>query len=201
MKSLIFSLLAMIATVHLQAQQATIASPELTVLYLGYPNKIVPTVPNGETCIVSIDNGTITPSQFSIDGIHYNGYIVKPNRVGRFYITVSGKNKNGKIKNYGSFTYMVKMLPNPNLYEYSVSKSMGGNISIGLGDSPLAIAYTVKGGTITIGEESYKFEGSRISSSLLEKAEVDKNIVIEVIYQRNGSEELQMLSSVMKVTP
>lgn len=202
MKSLIFTLLAMIATVHVLAQQATIASPELTsVLYLGYPNKIVPTVPCGESCIVNIDNGTITPSQFTIDGIQYTGYIVKPNRAGSVTISVSGKDKNGKINKYGDYHYKVKALPKPTINEVNISKTSGVTLSVGLGDSPLNVDFTLKGGEIFIGDESFKFEGNVISASLLDKVAVGKSVAVEVSYITNGSGAPNIIQSVMVVVP
>ena len=202
MKKLFFMLTAMFSLSPLNAQQATIASPELTsVLYLGYPNKIVPTVPCGESCTVNIDNGTITPSWFTIDGIQYTGYIVKPNRAGSVTISVSGKDKNGKINKYGDYHYKVKALPKPTINEVNISKTSGVTLSVGLGDSPLNVDFTIKGGEIIIGDDSFKFEGNVISVSLLDKIAVGKSVVVEVAYQTNGSGGLNVISSAMVVVP
>jgi hypothetical protein len=163
--------------------QGSISSPELAVLYIGYPNKVVPVVSGMVSSTISIDKGSCTSSNFTIDGTAYNGYIVKPAAPGVAYLTLTAKDKTGASKTFGRFRYKVKKLPTPNIQEDKVSKSTGAALSVGLGDSPLAIGYTITGGRVTVGDnEPIKFNGNRIPSSALAKAKVGKTVVVELNY-------------------
>jgi len=181
--------------------QGSISLPELAVLYLGYPNKVVPVVAGMVSSSISIDKGTCTPSTISVNGVSQKGYIVKPNGAGFATITLTAKDKDGKSKSFGQFKYKIRMLPRPNVEQTTISKS-GGNVTVGLGqDSPLSeLSFTVTGGRITVGDnEPINFTGSRIPSSALAKARVGRIVTVEIKYNKStgGSESV---STGLKVT-
>ncbi len=181
--------------------QGSISLPELAVLYLGYPNKVVPVVAGMVSSSISIDKGTCISSPITVNGVSQKGYIVKPNGAGFATITLTAKDKDGKSKSFGQFKYKIRMLPRPNVEQTTISKS-GGNVTVGLGqDSPLsALSFTVTGGRITVGDnEPINFTGGRIPSSALAKARVGRIVTVEIKYNKStgGSESV---STGLKVT-
>lgn len=181
--------------------QGSIALPELAVLYLGYPNKVVPVVAGMVSSTISCDKGSCVPSSFNIDGTAYKGYIVKPNGAGFAYLTLMAKDKDGKSKSFGKFKYKIRKVPQAQVSQTSISKSMGGPVSVGLGDSPLtSLTFNVTGGRIIVGDnDPITFTGTRIPSSALAKARVGKTVSVQVQYSLStgGSDVATM---VMKVT-
>jgi hypothetical protein len=201
MKTIILSFFLFFISTILNAQQCAIAQPEYGILYLGYPNKIVPLISSEETAVINISSGTCTPITWTDpdDGIFYKGYSVVP--FGKqVTITLSGKNKNGTFKNYGSFNYKVKPLPSPNIENSTISKTTGAELSVGLGaGSPLDLSYEIKGGSVFIGDEEFSFTGNTVSPSILEKTIIGTNISISVDFIRVGSESESNTMSLLKV--
>jgi hypothetical protein len=182
--------------------QGSISLPELSVLYLGYPNKVVPVVAGMVSSSISIDKGSCTPSTFTVNGVAQKGYIVKPNGAGYATITLTAKDKDGKSKSFGQFRYKIRALPRPNCEQTTISKS-GGNVTVGLGaDSPLeALRFTVTGGRVSVGDnEPINFSGSRIPSSALAKARVGKMVTVEIKYSISTGGTASV-STGLKVTP
>jgi gliding motility-associated protein GldM len=185
--------------VSIAKPQGSISLPELSVLYLGYPNKVVPVVAGMVSSSISIDKGTCTKSNFTVDGTAYNGYIVQPTGAGFAFITLTATDKDGKSKSFGRFKYKIKSLPAGTLQQTSISKSMGGPISVGLGDSPLtSLTFVVTGGKVIIGEQEINFSGARIPASALAKAKVGKSVSVVVNYKKNGTAAIT--PGVLKVT-
>ena len=200
MKTIILSFFSILFSTGIYAQYGVIAQPELAVMYLGYDNFIVPMI-SDETASVSVTGGTCTASSRTVNGIQYKGYLVRPTSGVSFVtIALSGKSKNGTVKNYGQFKYKVKALPRPKLENYTISKSIGSKLTVGLGaDSPLDASFEVLGGSITIGDEEFLFNGNNVPASALQKAEIDLNIAIYLNYKRTGSEGVSIIQGVVKV--
>jgi hypothetical protein len=203
MKTIILSFFLFFISTILNAQQCAIAQPEYGILYRGYPNKIVPLISSEENAVmnVSVSSGTCTPATWTDpdDGIVYKGYTVVPlgNQV---TITLSGKNKNGTLKNYGSFKYQVKSLPSVQLENFTISKATSTELSVGLGEGcPLDFSYEIKGGRVFIGDGEFSFTGNIVPPSILEKTIIGMNISISVDYIRLGSESEGNTKSVLKV--
>lgn len=187
--------------VSIAKPQGSISLPELAVLYLGYPNKVVPVVAGMVSSSITIDKGSCTPSTISVNGVSQKGYIVKPNGAGFATITLTAKDKDGKSKSFGQFKYKIRTLPRPNVEQTTISKS-GGNVTVGLGqDSPLtSLSFSITGGRITVGDnEPIKFTGSRIPSSALTKARVGKIVTVELNYNISTGGAASV-SSGLKVT-
>ena len=200
MKTIILSFFSIIFSTGIYAQYGVIAQPELAVMYLGYDNFIVPMI-SDETASVSVTGGTCTASSRTVNGIQYKGYLVRPTSGVSFVtLALSGKSKNGTVKNYGQFKYKVKPFPMPQLENYTISKSIGSKLTVGLGaDSPLDASFEVLGGSITIGDEEFLFNGNNVPASALQKAEIDLNIAIYLNYKRTGSEGVSIIQGVVKV--
>lgn len=201
MKTIILSFFSILFSTGLYAQQGVIAQPELAVMYRGYDNFIVPVISSDETASVSVSGGTIKVTSRTVNGIQYKGYLINPSP-GVLFVTLSlhGKSKNGTALNYGAFKYKVKPFPMPQLENYTISKSTGAELTVGLGaDSPLDASFEVLGGSITIGDEDIMFSGNNVPASALQKAEIDKNIAIALNYKRTGSEGISIIQGVVKV--
>lgn len=200
MKTIILSFFSILFSTGIYAQFGVIAQPAYTIMYRGYDNKIVPMVSSDETASVSVTGGSIRPSTWTINDVQYKGYLVNPTGT-QVTITLTGKSKNGKVKNYGTFNYIVKPFPKPSLENNTISKSTGANLTVTLGaDCPIGFSSEVTGGRISIGDEQFQFSGNVVPPSLLEKAEIGKSIAIEVDYNRTGSEYTnQIISSIVVV--
>ena len=184
--------------------QGSIALPEMMVLYRGYDNKVVPVVAGAVSSSISATNTTkCTRSTFSIDGQRYEGYVVTPGGGKSVVMTLSGKDKDGKSKSYGSFTYKVRSFPSAKLLGgKSISKSKMFDASVGLEDASFTgVSFTVVGGKIVAGDNEFSFTGSKVPPSLIEKVKVGKKVAIEVSYRRSGSNEIKVATDILKVTP
>jgi hypothetical protein len=190
MKTIILSFLSVLFSTELYAQFGVIAQPEYSIMYRGYDNFIVPMISSNEIASVNVSGGTCQQTTRTVNGIQHNGYIVRPSTGVSFVtLTLSGKSKNGTIKNYGTFQYNVKMFPTPRLENNTISKATGANITVGLGaDCPLGFSYEVIGGRIFIGDEWFNFNGNIVPPSILEKAEIGKSIAIRIDTKKVGSE-------------
>lgn len=201
MKTIIFSFFSVIFTSGLYAQQGVIAQPEIAFMYRGYQNKIVPMIPSNEEIILEVDGGSAVKATWTDQENQINGYYINPNAK-LVTIRLSGKNNQGTIKDYGTFKYHVKAFPVAQLENTSISKTTGCALAVSLGaDSPLtSISFSVSGGSITIENETFSFDGVRVPASLLKKAKVGSNIAIEVTYTRNGIEgSSKTVTSMIKV--
>lgn len=184
--------------------QGSIALPEMMVLYRGYDNKIVPVVAGAVSSTISATNTTkCSRSTFIVDAQRYEGYIVTPGGGKTVVMTLSGKDKDGKSKSYGSFTYKVRSFPSAKLIGgKSFSKSKMFDATVGLEDASFTgVSFTVIGGKIVSGDNEFSFTGPKVPPSLIEKVKVGKKVAIEVSYRRSGSTEIKVATDLLKVTP
>ncbi len=201
MKSIILSFFSILFSTGIYAQFGVIAQPEYAIMYLGYENFIVPMISSDETASVAVTGGACRATTRSVNNIQHKGYIVTPTSGGSFVtLTLTGKSKNGTVKNYGTFNYKVKPFPMPQLENYTISKSTGARLSIGLGaDCPLDASFEILGGSISTGDEDIMFSGSIVPASALEKAKTDTNIAVSLNYKRTGSSNVSIIQGVVKV--
>jgi hypothetical protein len=188
--------------VSIAKPQGSISLPELSVLYLNYPNKVVPVVAGMVSSSISIDKGSCTPSTFTVEGKSHKGYIVKVVGAGIATITLTAKDKDGKSKSFGQFQYKIRGLPRPSIEQSTISKS-GGGLTVGLGAAnPLSsLTFTVTRGRVTVGDnEPISFNGSRVPSSALAKARVGKTVTVELQYNISTGGSASV-STGLKVTP
>jgi hypothetical protein len=203
MKTILFSFFSILFSTGIYAQYAVIAQPEYSIMYRGYDNFIVPMISSNEIASVNVSGGTCQQTTRTVNGIQHIGYIVRPSTGVSFVtLTLSGKSKNGTVKNYGTFQYNVKMFPAPRLENNTISKTTGAKLAVGLGaDCPLYASYEIIGGKLTIGDEDIPFSGNIVPVSALEKAKTDANIAVSLNYKRTGSEDpsTSIIQGVVKV--
>jgi len=94
--------------VEVMAPQGSIELPELNVLYRGYANKVIPTASGYPTTVLNVTNASMSKSG--------DGYIVKPGKGNKAFLTVSGKDADGNTVKLKRVEYRVVNLPDPTLY-------------------------------------------------------------------------------------
>ena len=185
--------------------QGSISLPEMSVLYKGWNNKVVPVVAGMVSSDITVNGGTKTKASWTdADGNKYNGFYVNITGPSKFVtITLTGKDKDGKSKGFGTFKYKVKPFPSAQLQGTTISKTTGFKAVVSLGpDSPFTgVGFTVMGGEISIGNETIPFSGDRVPSSVVAKIKAGKKIAIDVTYKRTGTATPAIASGVLKVVP
>lgn len=204
MKAILFSIFTIVLTTSLIAQSGAIALPEMSILYRGWNNKIVPMIPFNEELILELDGATAdTATWTDADGNTFKGYYVNVSSSAKFVtIRVNGKSENGTIQNHGVFKYRVKVFPKAQLQGTTISKTTGFKAVVSLGpDSPFTgVSFNIIGGSIIMGDNEYSFVGDRIPASYIENAKPGKYVAIDITYKRNGS-IIESASAVLKVVP
>jgi len=185
--------------------QGSISLPEMSVLYKGWNNKVVPVVAGMVSSDITVNGGTKSKASWTdSDGNKYNGFYVNITGPSKFVtITLTGKDKDGKSKGFGTFKYKVKPFPSAQLQGSTISKTIGFKATVSLGpDSPFTgVGFTVIGGEVSIGNETIPFSGDRVPSSVVAKIKAGKKIAIDVTYKRTGTATPSIASGVLKVVP
>ncbi|MEN9742256.1 MAG: hypothetical protein RLZZ65_61 [Bacteroidota bacterium] len=180
--------------------QGSISLPEMAVLYRGYDNKVVPVVAGAVSSSISVAGGSSRAASWSEDGMTYKGYIVTPGAANSVSITLSGKDKDGKSKSYGTFKYKVKSFPKPEILDPTIKKSSGARVTLILKDSPLKASFNVLGGEITIGNDApISFSGGVIPASAVAKAKAGTKVAAVIRY--NGTGGANTMLTVLTVKP
>jgi hypothetical protein len=180
--------------------QGSISLPEMAVLYRGYDNKVVPVVAGAVSSSISVAGGSSRSASWSEDGMSYKGYIVTPGAGNSVSITLTGKDKDGKSKSYGTFKYKVKSFPKPEILDPTIKKSSGARVTLILKDSPLKANFNVLGGEITIGNETpVPFSGGVIPASAVAKAKAGAKVAAVIRY--NGTGGPNTMLTVLTVKP
>ena len=181
------------------APQGSISLPEMSILYTGWDNKIVPVVAGSVSSNINVIGGTKKEASWtSSDGSKYKGYYVNVSTgVKKVTIQLTGKDKDGKTKNMGTFNYKVKPFPNAQVSGTTISKSTGFIANVGLGaDSPFTgITFNVTGGTV----DDVPFTGKVIPGSLISKIRVGKKVGVEIFYTKNGVQVKVPAQALLKV--
>ena len=172
----------------------------MSVLYSSnWNNKIVHVVSGSVSSNITVEGGRATKTSWTMDGAKYDGYyVVVSQGVKKVYITLTGKDKDGKSKSFGRFMYKVKPFPNAIVSGTTISKSTGfiANVSLGA-DSPFTgLTFNVTGGTI----DDIPFNGKVVPGSLVKKIRVGKKVAIELFYTRNGVKSKVPAQGILKVS-
>jgi len=180
------------------APQGSISLPEMSILYTGWDNKIVPVVAGSVSSDINVIGGTKRKTSWNLDGSKYDGYFVNVSPgAKKVTIQLTGKDKDGKTKNMGTFNYKVKPFPNAQVSGTTISKSTGFIANVGLGaDSPFTgITFNVTGGTV----DDVPFTGKVIPGSLISKIRVGKKVGVEIFYTKNGVQVKVPAQALLKV--
>jgi ribosomal 50S subunit-associated protein YjgA (DUF615 family) len=184
--------------------QGSISLPEMSVLYKGWNNKVVPVVAGAVSSSISVEGGTATKASWTdADGNKYDGYYVNVTGASKFVtIGLNGKDKDGKSKSFGKFKYKVKPFPKAQLQGTTISKTTGFKAVVSLGaDSPFTgVTFQVIGGSVILGNEEITFSGDRVPAAAIAKIKAGKRVAIDVTYKRTGGSP-EIASGVLKVTP
>jgi len=185
--------------VQIVQPNGSISLPELSIMYTGWQNKVVPVAAGVVSSSISVAGGTATPANWSDANGNYKGYYVNvPQGSKQVSITLTGKDKDGKSRSFGTFRYKVKSFPNAQVSGASISKSTGfiANVSLGA-DSPFTgVVFNVIGGTI----DDVPFSGKVVPGSAVAKVRTGKKVGIEVFYTRNGVRSPVPAVGILKVT-
>jgi hypothetical protein len=184
--------------------QGSISLPEMSVLYKGWNNKVVPVVAGAVSSSITVDGGSATKASWTdADGNKYDGYYVIVTGATK-YVTIglNGKDKDGKSKSFGKFKYKVKPFPKAQLQGTTISKTTGFKAVVSLGaDSPFTgVSFTVIGGSVVMGNDEVPFSGDRIPAAAIAKIKAGKRVAVDVTYKRNGG-PVEVASGVLKVVP
>jgi hypothetical protein len=183
----------------LVSAQGTISTPELSIMYTGWNNKIVAAATGMERCEISVEGGTADTASWSdANGNYYKGYYVHVAAgTKQVAITLTGIDKDSLRHLFGTYRYKVKPFPNAQVSGSAISKSTGfiANISLGA-DSPFTgIAFNVLGGTI----DDVPFSGKVIPASYVDKITTGKRVAIEIFYTRNGVRSAVPATGILRV--
>lgn len=184
--------------------QGSISLPEMAVLYRGWTNKVVPVVAGAVSSSINVSGGSATKASWTdAEGNRFDGYYVNVTGTSKFVsIALSGKDKDGKSKSFGSFKYKVKPFPKAQLQGTTISKTTGFKAVVSLGaDSPFTgVSFQVIGGSVIMGNEEIAFNGDRVPAEAIAKIKAGKRVAIDVTYRRVGGSP-EVASGVLKVTP
>ena len=182
----------------LVSAQGTISTPELSIMYIGWNNKIVAAATGMERCEISVEGGTADTASWSDANGDYKGYYVHVSAgTKQVAITLTGIDKDSLRHAFGTYRYKVKPFPNAQVTGSTISKSTGfiANISLGA-DSPFTgIAFNVIGGTI----DDVPFSGKVIPGSSVDKITTGKRVAIEIFYTRNGVRSAVPAQGILRV--
>ena len=182
----------------LVSAQGTISTPELSIMYTGWNNKIVAAATGMERCEISVEGGRATKTSWTADGAEYDGYfVVVPQGVKKVSITLTGIDKDSLRHAFGTYRYKVRPFPDARVSGSTISKSTGfiANVSLGA-DSPFTgITFNVIGGSI----DDVPFSGKIVPGSAVSKVRVGKVVAIEIFYTRNGVRSAMPAQGILRV--
>ena len=178
--------LAFLSLNMIASAQGAIGLTEYCVLYSGgWDNKVVVGYTGMKSSSISVSGGTAVAANWNDANGNYSGYFVRVSEGAKMVsITLTGKNAQGKLVNFGTYKYKVKPFPGCDLQATTISKSTGAVVIVGLGiDSPFTgVALVVTGGTIN----GIPFTGKVIEPKTVEDIKVGEEVDVEVFYTRNG---------------
>jgi hypothetical protein len=205
MKNILFTLILLSTSFLSNAQQAAISLPEMSILYKGWDNKVVPSVGCNDSIILEVSDGTATKAKWTdADGNEYDGFLVNITGQSKFVtLTLFEISKDGQKLNRGSFKYKVKAFPRAQLQGTTISKTVGFKAVVSLGpDSPFTgVSYQVIGGSVIVGNDEIVFSGDIVPASYLEKTKPGKTVAMDVTYKVVGSSEIRIATGILTVVP
>ena len=146
---------------------------EMNVLYVGYANKIIPTVSGVDD--YSLSSGTPT----TIDG--KKAYIIKPSSKGPMTLTLTGKK--GKKSFTFTKTYKCKDFPKPVLVQNSISKSGQTLTAQSSQESLVPAQFSITKVILLDGLDNPVINGSSITKNLLTKLRVGKDVGVTCFFK------------------
>ena len=162
-----------IAVAEGSSASGSFENAEMNVLYVGYANKIIPTVSGVDD--YSLSSGTPT----TIDG--KKAYIIKPTSKGPMTLTLTGKK--GKKSFTFTKTYKCKDFPKPVLVQNSISKSGQTLTAQSSQESLVPAQFSITRVILLDGLENPVINGSSISKAYLTKLRVGKDVGVTCYFK------------------
>jgi hypothetical protein len=178
-------------SVMVAPKSGSLELPEFNVLYRQYDNIVIPSASG------SIDQNLSAPG-CTVSRTTYNGrkgFKVRPNAGQNVKIGLTGKDREGKSINYGSWDYKIKSQPDPSITTKKISRS-GGSIDVALIGSPLNVTYTI----LSVKCEDYSGSGKIIPASALAKVRIGKNVAVIALVKNNKTGGQIPVPGVLTVT-
>lgn len=168
------------------AATGSFENAEMNVLYVNYPNKIIPTVSGVDDYNLSSGSATTFEGR--------KAFIIKPTSTGPMTLTLTGKKGNKSFS--WKKTYKCKRFPVPTIITTSISKSSGATIVAKLVDAPIDADFSVQKVTV-LTDEGPSFSGANIPKSAVAKLRVGKSVGIEVFVKNNktGESNIRVIGS------
>lgn len=167
--------------------------PEYNIMYMSYNNKVVINKGCNDSIQVIGNGETLVPTQFRVKGVVYSGFLAKP-RSQTYNIVVKGFKK-GKLVSSDTTSYRIKPFPFPVILDYTISKSLGGQINVGMIGTPIDITYNVT--SVSCGD--FIGEGNFIPSHALSSNTIGEHIGISVVAIDLETGENTVIRGVLKV--
>ena len=149
--------------------------PEYNIMYMSYNNKVVINKGCNDSIQVIGNGETLVSTQFRVKGVVYSGFLAKPSSPKTYNIVVKGFKK-GKLVSSDTTSYKIKPFPFPVILDYTISKSAGGQINVGMIGTPIDITYNVA--SVSCG--NFNGEGNFIPSHALSSNAIGDNVGVSV---------------------
>ena len=168
------------------AATGSFENAEMNVLYVNYPNKIIPTVSGVDDYNLSSGSATTFEGR--------KAFTIRPTSTGPMTLTLTGKKGNQSFS--WKKTYKCKRFPVPTIITTSISKSSGATIVAKLIDAPIDADFSVQRVTV-LTDEGPSFSGANIPKSAVAKLRVGKSVGIEVFVKNNktGESNIRVIGS------
>jgi len=167
--------------------------PEYNIMYMSYNNKVVINKGCNDSIQVIGNGETLVPTQFRVKGVVYSGFLANP-RSQTYNIVVKGFKK-GKLVSSDTTYYRIKPFPFPVILDYTISKSLGGQINVGIIGTPIDITYNVT--SVSCGD--FIGEGNFIPSHALSNNAIGDNVGVSVKAINLETGENTVIRGVLKI--
>jgi len=159
------------------AATGSLEHADLNVLYVGYKNRIIPSVSGVDSYTLSgASKGPMIPNRGQ-------SYIVNPSSVGNLTLTLTGTKGGKKVFSIPK-TYRCTRFPLPQVLNLYISKTSGTTIKLQLVDAPIDATFSILRG-IVHSDDDYPFSGATIPKSALAKTRVGRTVGVTVYCKNN----------------
>ena len=158
------------------AATGSLEHADLNVLYIGYNNRIIPSVSG-------VDSYTLSGASKGPNIQGRQSYIVRPSSVGNMTLTLTGT-KGGKQVFRIPKTYRCTRFPLPQVLNQYISKASGTTIKLQLVDAPIDATFSIQR-TIVHADDDYSFSGATIPKSALARTRVGRTVGVTVYCKNN----------------
>ena len=183
MKKSLYVILFLNLAFQLNAQTpiAAIESPELNILYRGYPNKLIPAFTNNDSAEVIIKGKDVHIEKFD------DYFIVKPTGTGRYVSLCVVLVKKSGQDTIRELTYRVFNIPDPVLYWGASKNSQKANIKVPKlfakypPEIPLHAQFVIESWSMKYKNQEVSGKGSNLSNAEKLLKKIKKETTVEIV--------------------